>query len=72
MEQNFLEVETCEQANALDMRIWKFITYDSGKYVFAKGYGISMSKMARGIGVQKTYLSQIMRDNDTDDKDALE
>lgn len=35
MEQNFIEVETCEQANAIDLRIWKFVTYDGGKYVFA-------------------------------------
>ena len=33
---NFLEVETQEQANTIDMKIWKFITYDGGKYVFAR------------------------------------
>lgn len=33
---NFLEVETVEEANTIDMRIWKFITYDNGHYVFAR------------------------------------
>lgn len=33
---NFLEIEDVAQANQVDMHIWKFITYDSGKYVFAR------------------------------------
>jgi len=33
---NFRELEDVEQANTVDMKIWKFITYDSGKYVFAR------------------------------------
>ena len=36
MDKNFMEVETQEEANTIDMKIWKFITYDSGKYVFAR------------------------------------
>jgi hypothetical protein len=35
-EPNFKEVETCEEANAVDMKIWKFMTYEGGKYVFAR------------------------------------
>lgn len=35
-EGNFLEIENVEQANTIDMKIWKFITYDSGHYVFAR------------------------------------
>ena len=35
-EKNFREVETEEEANTVDLRIWKFVTYDSGRYVFAR------------------------------------
>ena len=35
-ERNFMEIEDCEQANSVDMKIWKFVTYDGGKYVFAR------------------------------------
>jgi hypothetical protein len=35
-DKNFREVETEEEANAIDMRIWKFVTYDGGRYVFAR------------------------------------
>ena len=35
-EVNFREVEGVEEANTVDMRVWKFITHDGGKYIFAR------------------------------------
>lgn len=36
IQDNFMEIEKLDEANLVDMRIWKFVTYDSGKYVFAR------------------------------------
>jgi hypothetical protein len=36
MEKNFWEIETEQEANMVDLKIWKFITYDGGKYIFAR------------------------------------
>jgi hypothetical protein len=33
---NFMEVDTVEQANSVDLRIWKFVDHENGKYVFAR------------------------------------
>ena len=36
MSTNFIEVHSVEEANIIDLDVYKFIGYDSGKYIFAK------------------------------------
>lgn len=36
VKKNFIEVETVEEANIVDMKIWKLLVYENGKWVFAR------------------------------------
>ena len=39
-ELNFLEVDTVEQANNVDMNLWRFVAIKADRYAFAKRVNI--------------------------------